>query len=272
MKTSEAKAWLELNGQHVEERSLRTKCPICQGGQSGELSFVIFRDSGQLVGSCYRGTCGATIRTGSRKFIAAPKKGKPFNRRVYTGNTKGCNKTMQRYFKNKFQISGDTMLKEGVRYDPDRKRMVFPVFDYKGVGFGYNLKETKLTTDGMAKWVTYFDRETSRLHYPKSFKKMNTYPHIVLVEDIISAIRVAQLAPVVALQGTSLNWEQVSELIDQTDKIILALDPDGGGIKAATQAKKRFGMMFKGGMDFRILLDDPKRYPSDELLRKDLGL
>ena len=269
MDRQEAKVWLELEGADVsEEAGKRVVCPFCAGGHNKEESFLLFRNSGQLKGFCYRAKCGMRIHSDKRRASISDTVKCKFNRRVYIGQVGIPKSKLVQLFADNYGIYPDDLGRERVRYDAECGRLVFPVFDRFGKEYGYNLKRTSNTTDDKPKWVTYFDRETSKLHYPLGYKKSNRYTAIVIVEDILSAIRVARLMPVVALQGTHMSWEQARELLEQTDKLIIALDPDKGGIKAAMRIKNRYRTVFKDGVHMRLLNSDPKEYKSDFTLEQ----
>jgi len=64
---------------------------------------------------------------------------------------------------------------------------------------------------------------------------------LVLTEDILSAGRVAEYLPAMALLGTTLNPISLS-IIQLYNKIFIWLDPDNAGIKGAIGVRKRLGL------------------------------
>lgn len=65
---------------------------------------------------------------------------------------------------------------------------------------------------------------------------------VVLVEDIISALKIAQVQPgvdVVSLLGTSMTAEFMLTLVKSYHTIGIWLDPDGPGLKAANVIRKK---------------------------------
>lgn len=265
------RAWLTLEGANLDVGdSARVLCPFCKGGTTGEVSFVITRTDRGLNGHCYRATCSNFVYVKDRHTLTG-QKGKKFNKRVYQGETYNPSKKLLARFNNTYQITPIEAKREGLKYT-DNKRLSFPVYDEHGKSFGVLNKRTEYTTDNGPKWIAYFSRPTSKLHYPKANQGAVFERHIVLTEDIISAIRIAQFAPAVAILGTTLTWEQAAELARKTKRLILALDPDTGGLRAMVKIVKRYNALFKDGILIKALWYDPKDYPSDLLLKEHLGL
>ena len=273
MHQQEAKVWLAIEGGSVADgQSKRVLCPFCNGGSQREHSFVIRNDSGQFRGNCWRGTCNKWIASGTRRVSCGGKVKRQFTPRIYWQETVKPTAKLLKWLKNVYTFTDEEMKLEGLKYSPKDGRMVWPCYDKEGKEFGVNTKRTSVTTDPYPKWMTFFDRETTRLHYPRGYRKNYRYPFLCITEDIMSAVRVARIAPVVALQGTSMVWEQVRELHSQTNKIILLLDPDKGGRDAVAKIRKNYGSVFPEGIESRSLICDPKSYGNDEMLKREIGL
>ena len=102
------------------------------------------------------------------------------------------------------------------------------------------------------------------LHRAK--EAMRKEDRVILVEGYMDAIGVsaAGFHPVVALCGTAFTIDQVRSLRGHTQKIVVNLDPDPAGARAA---EKHIQMLLEEGMEVRIVeLDgglDPDEYCKD---------
>lgn len=101
------------------------------------------------------------------------------------------------------------------------------------------------------------------MHFPPATRQAGSLEQLILVEDILSATKVAQVAPAAALLGTTLSKADCLYLksIGVRD-VILILDPDA--ISTAIRIKHRVGGLFR---NFYVVpvVKDPKAYTTDEL-------
>lgn len=143
--------------------------------------------------------------------------------------------------------------RDGSCYDRFRNRLMFPVWDHTGqiVGFGGR----DLGTEG-PKYLN--SPETPVFHkgsilYGLNFarKAVQTAGHAVLVEgflDVISAHR-AGVQTAVACMGTAFGDGHVALLKRICDRVIVCLDSDSAGQKAAVAAGET---LEGGGLDVRV--------------------
>lgn len=87
---------------------------------------------------------------------------------------------------------------------------------------------------------------------------------IVIVEDIISAIRVGEVTDSVALRGTSFNAEKIQELMKKGSDFIVWLDSDKPGQYAARKLKRRLELV---GCTVKnvVTKNDPKYYSNKQI-------
>lgn len=111
--------------------------------------------------------------------------------------------------------------KKGTRF---RNRIVFPLF-HEGEQVGLQARATML--DDEPKYLTAGTKEHLFWTHPKEKGE------IVIVEDILSAIKVGKVKPAVALLGTSISDERLLTLAENYDTIYIWLDGDGPGKRAA---------------------------------------
>ena len=110
------------------------------------------------------------------------------------------------------------------------------------------------------------------------YKIKNGFKEVILVEDYISAIRVAEFADVYCLFGTYLNKDELPELLNNYNNITLWLDGDEAGVKGAKsilkqfnykikENKRRFPLRHIGNWNVRVVesAEDPKFYSPTEI-------
>ena len=87
--------------------------------------------------------------------------------------------------------------------------------------------------------------------------------YVILVEDILSAIKVGAVAKTVSLLGTKMNDKQVLTLLHKYDTIIVWLDSDKAGRTGSKQIK---GLLDLVANSVEIKTDgDPKCYTEEEI-------
>lgn len=90
-------------------------------------------------------------------------------------------------------------------------------------------------------------------------------PYVVCTEDILSCIKVGQVATACATLGTSLTASYAAELLENHNKFIIWYDNDEAGHKGAIKAKRELEL--QGAEDVVILKadDDPKAYNFEQI-------
>lgn len=156
----------------------------------------------------------------------------------------------------------------GGHYDRFRGRLMFPLWDPRGkvIGFGarvlgqeepryLNTPETPLFSKG---------RHLYALHLAR--RAMRQKGAAVLVEGYLDAIALHQFGweNAVAVLGTALTEEQARLLRQNTDKVILAFDPDASGRQAAL---KGIAQLRRQGLEVRVM-QLPGGTDPDDLVRE----
>ncbi len=86
---------------------------------------------------------------------------------------------------------------------------------------------------------------------------------VVVVEDILSAIRVGTTFPCIALRGTSCNTSKLDQLRKSADSFIVWLDGDRPGINAAKKLGNK--LTWVGKVCYIRTKEDPKAYSNEEI-------
>ena len=140
---------------------------------------------------------------------------------------------------------------------------LFPLYTKDGMSFGHTTKILNATM----KAKHYLQYDKCMLHYARipAFHRGT----VIIVEDVISSIRVSRFHQGIALLGTALNDKKIKDLIafGATD-VIMALDPDA--LDKALAFKRKWGIFFN---TFRVvsLSADPKDMKHEQL-KKELEL
>ena len=162
---------------------------------------------------------------------------------------------------------------KGNYYDRFRGRIMFPLQDARGNIVGFSGRVLPWTEDDKSgKYINTPETpiyHKSKLLYPlyhvrDAVRKANK---IVIVEgefDALSSIRVGTRYTV-AVKGSSLTTQQVNLIKRYTNTIILALDADAAGVKAAKRA-----IAVAQSIDIQIkVIHIPQGKDPDELIRTD---
>lgn len=132
-------------------------------------------------------------------------------------------------------LSDNLITKYSIGCVPKRNLVVLPVFINKELK-SYTTRSFAKNRKSKHKYITRGSKKSSRVLYGEERD-----PHIlVLVEDILSCIRVAEYLPCFCLQGTAISDKMVNSLAEKYSKIIIWTDADEGGDKGAEKLKVQF--------------------------------
>lgn len=139
-----------------------------------------------------------------------------------------------------------------IGYSPSLNRIIYPLrdFDYKIIGWQGR------SVSGSPKYIT--SKGTNATGFFTGFFPTQ---RIVIVEDVVSAIRIGRFTNAVALLGTSLKKELKIHLIKNYKYIQMWLDAD------AKDKVKELDKAFRLYMATRIIstVKDPKAYTDSEI-------
>ena len=257
-------------------------CPTC-----GKPKFYATRKRDGIAYICHRASCYTQGFVSDFGYVGlvpgTPSKPKS-KMAEFTGRLYDCDYADQEYFKRRFGVNMETA--EELRYwvrQTDDGRYAFPLWgpDDRLRGHcvrvptwspvDYYLPPAPIRGGNnmyMPKALTYIDPDVARCGWYHSTNESI----VVLVEDCVSAMRVASLGvTAVALLGTNMERKVMAELLQWQNgrRYILALDPDAQD-KAYKIAQEWGGAL--GGLLVAHLICDPKDYNFDEDLDYDLGI
>lgn len=228
-------------------------CPECMGGRTEERSFAVTKENDNTARYiCFRNSC--SLPAGKVAVFGDGEK-------VYLRNTAPQSPVMRRhkefyglsgdaitFLKDRYKLSEDLIRYSKVRVTKD-KRLAFPILSRNGVTKGYFFKTERGLYCGMRdigsiprKWVQYNEKEKAQgSWYRWRRHKQKETDTLIVVEDIISALRLTRYADSVALMGTNLLRPVIDDIKKQRyRRVFLALDSDA--TNKAFSLRKRFSL------------------------------
>lgn len=187
---------------------------------------VTMSDRGEISWRCFRASCGASGgRTAVRPVSAKPA-------RAYTGPSRLLNMDELTFLRNKYHLSNINFW----RVSPTGDRFLIPV---RGPGGRLRGVVARSFSGALPKALTYV-HVTDEPFIGWLFPERQTQDLVVVVEDLVSAARIAQAgATGVALVGCHLGLPAAVEIADVagTRQVVLALDADAfaNSIKLSAQ-------------------------------------
>lgn len=246
----------------ADGESLRLLCPFCNA-QHEERSFSVSKKGNNVIQyRCWRASCGA--------HGALSTSGKPLrdyshqntNRRQpkpLTMPIEAVPANVEEELLARYELSPLDTQEEGFGYISSTNSLAMPIRDVLGRSVGYVTKY--LGTDkARLKYMVYFDLEPPK-YAVSSRSLVSSNKTCVLVEDVLSSVKVAKLVPSVALLGTFLSEASLMELLTLYDRFIIMLDP--GAEKNAYRIYNKYKLV--APMELRFVNKDPKEMSYDEL-------
>lgn len=248
---------------------VRTVCPFCRGGDSGERSLSIKLDgeSGLILYHCFRGNCGESGVLGGSKLgklytykATEPKVKPPFDDSSVF-ELGGEDDAPSYLAINKINSWGLGLADYRWGYDRNTGRLAIPVYGPIAELRGYVLRA--ITEHQKPKALTGVVRREDPFIGWIGAREPKDLKNVIVVEDIPSAIRVAKVGyQAVALCGNSPSDAALDELrrYGRDRKIIFALDPDA--TVNAIGLVRRYGL--RGASAVLVLQKDFKNQTDKE--------
>lgn len=217
-------------------------CPACEGGASKEKSLSVSRREGFLLWNCHRASC--SFGGSSRVSATGREKGSDFTppRQFSYITTTPLNSATAKFLATRYGIPAEDFRLAGCGWTGDGagnygRRVSFPIFgpDSRKRGENYRSYEEGVKPKSLIKLAN--DEAIAQCWYKWKRKS----PALVLVEDQVSAIKVAKHAHSIALLGTNLSEAKLLEIMysGDYDRVYLALDADATMEAIKTQLKWR---------------------------------
>ncbi len=230
----------------------RTQCPKCNANRG-----LAQYDNGEWCFSC-------SYFNPSKSLVLCDKQLRIEDNLDYVDNLLPIYNYNEYSYLKQYYITKSLCDKHNVKYDQQSQRILFPYYDrYERIAFlwGRSVKQNQL------KWLFKGNKFGSLFYLKQSDKRASR--KICVVEDVISAIRVSQYCDVIALGGTNSDNKLLVPLFLQYDEILLWLDGDEAGRKAAQKLRSKLKLIRKTKI-IRTLKDPKCTVPSEmiEILQK----
>lgn len=122
---------------------------------------------------------------------------------------------------SKYGITRDEIIDHDLRWSPSMRWLVFPIRDASGILLAYQARTFGLEK---AKWWT--KGPVRDILHIIGFKKHGVDSPLVIVEDIISAIKVSRYTRSMPLFGSQMGIKQFARLKYVTKEVLFWLDAD----------------------------------------------
>lgn len=259
--------------------TLRTQCPKCHGGASGEASFSVTRDEDGVVFKCFRNKCGYSGGYGKKKTsmirtTETDKKTMDKLREAASiwGRGTALPDSLLWWLSCRFLYDvGKTLAPS---YDPQTERVLVPFFN-NGAMAGFISR--RFFEDSSPKALTYKLR--AALPTIGFYRQhLDTEAPLIIVEDVFSAGAMSELGvPACALLGTDTTedgWLTISNYANRytNGAAVIALDEDALDKAAHLCTSKRsyfrhLSIYVLQGKDIKDLAPKEREVIRDELTK-----
>lgn len=254
----------------ADGRTTSCVCPFCHGGRNDDRSFSITREGMNLLYMCHRATCA---RKGRVFLGALPENNShatpaSFTPRIFDTPTRILTEEEAGILWDRYRLGYPDINRYGLRATiSDTPRLVVPVRSISGAIRGY---ETRwLVPQGGqgkgAKTLHYRHIDEPWMGWffnPGVFRGAPPKKTVVLVEDVLSAIKVSRQFVCVSLMGSHLSDAHVTELAKMCRgfEIVLALDRDAAD--KAVKFVKRYNVILPELV--AIFIEKDMKYMNDD--------
>ncbi len=265
-----------LNSElEIGETTRSVQCPFCLK-QNGD--FAVTRTEDGLLYKCFRVACDSKgfIPSNLGEWVSHSREFLPFNSSIvrkteeypYESHIINLNENQILYLQNKFELTSEEIILNKIKWCDKTERIIYPILSQNGNTKGYVSRYYKELSDKKYDGVksrTYWINRSNN-YYNVSFPHRREYDVkniFILVEDIVSSIRMARYEQSIALLSNSIPTNAMS-LLSGKD-VIIVLDNDATA--HALKIKHRYSLFFKS---CRVIpIDkDPKDMSDDELVKK----
>lgn len=247
-------------------------CPACKGGSSQEGSLSITRRGGLLLFNCHRASCPFhgvidVAGGGGRATLWSEEKPRRTNIETYE-----IREATLRLLAVKYNVSIEVLRSAQLRWSGDGdghfgRRVCFPIYgpDFKERGTSYRSYEAGVKPKAIIELRSEGDVACSW------YKWLRASPTLILVEDQMSAIKLAPYVHSMALLGTHLSDAKADEIVaGKYDKVLISLDNDATytAIKMQLTHRNKIKNLYVAGLGKDI--KDMSKGELDEYLRQNL--
>lgn len=265
---------LDHSDLHEGETRAGQMCPLCNGGPDGKATFSVSKRDGVLLFFCHRVSCpfrGTTSRTsrageGDRQSRSSSPQ--------YFPPTRELDEESYQLLSDRFGLTRESLGFAGVRRVEGARRnytgrICFPIYgpDLRERGASYRTYE-----DGVEPKALVLMREGQlKAGWYKFLRRCDT---LVIVEDPVSAIKLAPHFHSLALFGTHISDQVADEVVaGRYKRVWLALDEDATkqSIRQVLRLRRRVGgiKVYPLSVDIKDMSDETFNHTVEELDKYD---
>lgn len=157
----------------------------------------------------------------------------------------------------KYGISAELAAMYGIGYTPELDRVVLPVYE------SGDLVAVQMRAVDPARKMKYLNPLGPKVS-SAIFESAPATGVTVVVEDILSAIKVGRVHHATSILGTNMTDQRALKIAQRNNTVLLWLDGDKAGKRGAVAAEKQLRLL--GVNVVRITTaDDPKTYSLEEI-------
>ncbi len=256
----------------VGETTRDAQCPFCLK-QNGD--FAVTKVENGLLYKCFRVACDSKGfipsnlgEWNNRKFTPVSSIVRESEEYPFESHIINLSEEQILYLRNKFNLTNEEIILNKIKWCNRTERVIYPILSQDGDTKGYVSRYYKELSnkkyDGVKSRTYWINRNNN--YYNVSFPYRNNYDVggiFVLVEDIISSIRVARHVQCVALLSNSIPTNAMRFFSGKN--IVIVLDNDA--TVHALKIKQRYSLFFNSCQVISID-KDPKNMGNEELINK----
>jgi len=232
---------IKLEAMGMEDgETLRVLCPFCDGGSSQEKSCNITQIDDTILWNCHRAGCLQSGAVGGRRNFIRIKQGENKRKQRFTpyeGELEHLSQEWLEFLEAKIGWTSEHIEIARPMYAPQEDRVAYPIYSPMGLRRGWVLR-SYASGAGRYKALTRMDSDAPHMSW---YRKQNT-KCVVIVEDTPSAVRVAQYADAVAINGGGIGPEYAQEIAAHYNSVVWALDADA--TETALKMHTRYAILF----------------------------
>ena len=225
---------------------LNTTCPACKA-QHEKKFYLTKTGEGSGIYVCHRASCGFSGGIGDNYVTSTITPKKEFTPKLYLEHMVALRDQDKQYLLDNYQINHTS----GMAYAQKEDQLVFKLQTATRDVWGYQTKYQWKRPKGVPKAKLYREKNVPTVHFEHPLGRHT----VVLVEDYLSARKLSNILPTVALLGTHLSEEAALEIRKYYTRIVLALDLDA--VEKATKLREQWKGLFEA-IDIVILQKDVK--------------
>jgi len=257
--------WLQIAQNLAPNRRVRIDCPECDLGRNKKAAVVSHDQSGY---SCYCFACGSIgFRHKGKQTLEELNRIRKLNDEAI--NYKDYSIQLPKDFTTDIPIEGRLWLykagiseacwsKYNIGYSDNLKRVILPVYDRDNKLVWY---QGRAVLKGQTPKYIQPSRERSKVLFQSS-NLGDDIRRVIVVEDILSAIRVGNIIKTVSLLGTKITTGQAS-VLSRYNRVTLWLDGDKAGQQGANSIRKSLSLVTD--VDVIRTEKDPKEYTNEQI-------